>query len=175
MDTRNIYSSNKPVSSDGLFLKIQPDSKVRVRILGIPAVFESRFEDKVTKEVKISTKYAWPVYNHDEGKTQVFQGGAQVYNGLLALIEDDDWGDPSNYDVTIGRAGSGTDTKYSVVGSPKSKDVPEDATAPDVVAIQEKSPNNSNVRLLGEEVTKSKDVVLDDIDDKPIDLSEIPF
>lgn len=173
-DVKSVYSNNKPVSSDGLFLKIQPDTKVRVRILGIPAVFESRYEDPKTHDVKISTKYAWPVYNHDEGKVQVFQGGAQVYNGLLALIEDDDWGDPANYDVTIGRAGSGTDTKYSVVGSPKSKDVPEDVEAPDVVAIQSKSPNNSKVRLLGQE-PKQEDVVLEDIDDKPIDLSEIPF
>ena len=173
-DNRSVYSANKPASSDGLFLKLQPDTKVRVRILGLPAVFDSRFEDKKTGEVKVSTKYAWPVYNHDEEKTQVFQGGAQVYNGLLALIEDDDWGDPVGYDVTIGRTGSGTDTKYSVVGSPKSKDVPEDVEAPDVVAIQSKSPNNSKVRLLGEE-PKQQDVVLEDIDDKPIDLSEIPF
>lgn len=174
MDVKNVYSSNKPVSSDGLFLKIQPDTKVRLRILGIPAVYESRYEDQKTGEVKISTKYAWPVYNHDDGKTQVFQGGAQVYNGLLALIEDDDWGDPSTYDVTVGRTGSGTDTKYSVVGSPKSKDVPEDIETPDVVAIQSKSPNNSKVRLLGEEA-KAQDVVLEDIDDKPIDLDDIPF
>jgi len=174
MDVQNVYKNNKPVTSDGLFLKIQPDAKVRMRILGIPAVFESRFEDQKTGKTTVSTKYAWPVYNHDEGKVQVFQGGPQIYNGLLALIEDEDWGDPSKYDVTVGRTGSGTDTKYSVVGSPKSKDVPEDVEAPDVVAIQSKSPNNSKVRLLGQDAPV-EDVVLDDIDDAPVDLSEIPF
>lgn len=174
MDNRSVYTNNKPASSDGLFLKVQPNEKVKIRVLGLPAIFQSRFEDQKTGKVQVSTKYAWPVYNHDDEKVQVFQGGAQVYNGLLALIEDDDWGDPTNYDVTIGRTGSGTDTKYSVVGSPKSKDVPKDIETPDVVAIQSKSPNNSQVRLLGQE-PKQEDVVLDDIDDKPIDLDEIPF
>lgn len=167
-DVKSLYSSNKPTGGNGLFLKIDPDKSAKLRILGLPIAFDSEYEGKVSK------KWAWPVYNHDEEKVQILQGGAQIYTGLLALIEDDDWGDPAEYDITVKRSGSGTDTKYAVNGARTSKEVPADLEIPDVQAVIGASPSASNVRKLGEEAPQ-KDVVLDDISDEPIDLSEIPF
>lgn len=165
MDAKSVYAANKPQSSgDGLFLKLKDGDNVRLRVLGLPAVFDSEYEGKV------STKYSWPVYNHDEEKVQVFQGGATIYNALNALVQDEDWGDPVEYDIKVSRTGKGTDTKYSVSPSPKSKEVPDDIEQIDVVAITASSPFASNVRRLGEK----KDEAPEDVDGA-ISLDEIPF
>jgi len=167
-NVKDLYNDNKPVSTGGLFLKINDGETVRLRILDLPVAFDSEYDGKVSK------KWAWPVYNHDEGETQILQGGSTIYNGINALIQDDEWGDPVEYDIKIGRTGTGTDTKYAVNGARKSEDVPEDVDVPEVVNIIAKSPSATNVRKLGEAPVQ-KDVVLDDIDDEPVDLSEIPF
>lgn len=167
-NVKDLYAENKPVSAGGLFLKINDGENVRLRVLDIPVAFDSEYEGK------ISRKWAWPVYNHDEEEVQIFQGGSTIFNQIEALVQDDDWGDPVEYDIKVSRSGTGTDTKYNVSPSPKSKDVPTDIEMPNVVAVISKSPSASNVRKLGEAPTQ-KDVVLEDIDDKPIDLSEIPF
>lgn len=166
-DVKDLYAQNQP-QSGGLFLKTEPGKTYRLRILDLPAVYTSDFEGKK------STKYAWPVYNHDDEEVQILNKGAQVMTAINALIQDDDWGDPANYDIKLTHTGSGMDTKYSVSPSPKSLDVPEDVEVPDVAGILNKNPNNSDVRKLGEQA-RPKDVVIEDIDDAPIDLEEIPF
>lgn len=170
MDIRDIYSNNKPVSGNGLFLKLESGQTLRLRFLDIPVVFDSEYQGKT------STKYAWLVYNHDESKVQIYQGGATIYNALNDLIQDSDWGDPKEYDVKVSRNGVGKETKYALVASPKSLPLPEEIEDIDILAIMKKSPYNENVHMLGEMFTPlEKEVVLDDIDEAPTDLSQIPF
>jgi len=175
MSVKDIYNDNEP-SGGGLFLKLKDGDNFRVRVLGLPAVYESTFTDKDTQKKTVSTKYAWPVYNFDTERTQVLQGGATIYNSLNALIQNEDWGDPVEYDVKVARTGSGlNDTKYSVTPSPKSLELPKVLEDIDVVAITKKSDYNENVHLLGEMFTPlEKDVVLEDIDEVG-DISRVPF
>jgi hypothetical protein len=176
MSVKDIYNENEP-SGSGLFLKLKDGDNFRVRVLGLPAVYDSTFVNKDTQEKTVSTKYAWPVYNFDTEKVQILQGGATIYNALNALIQNEDWGDPVEYDIKVGRTGSGlNDTKYSVTPSPKSKKLPEEMEDIDVVAITKKSDYNENVHLLGQMFEPlEEDVVLEDIEDKPVDLENIPF
>lgn len=173
----NIYKDyTPPAGNGGLFLKIEDGQTVRLRITGAPVVFENEYEGK------LSTRYAWPVYNHDEEKTQVFQGGATIYNAIAEIAQDDEWGDIEETDIKISRKGTGTDTKYAVTPCPKNQEVPKNEEELDLVAIIGKSEFSHNVQLLEDRIKGAKpaakpqqDVVLEDIDDKPIDLTDIPF
>ncbi len=173
----------KPEGGSGLFLKLVDGDNVRLRIIGEPVVFDNDYKGN------LSTKYAWPVYNHDEEKVQIFQGGAQIFNMIAGLAKDEEWGDPAKYDIKVGRVGSTKDdTKYSISPSPKSKDLPEDLEEIDMVEKISASPNAYRVELLSKVVAAGgkrsekqedkktpEDVVIDDVEDGPINLDEIPF
>jgi len=177
-DLKSVYNDNQPERGDGLFLKTEDGDNIRLRFLGLPAVFDSSYTDPVSKKVTVSTKYSWPVYNFEAEKVQILTKGAAVYKALNTLIQDDDWGDPIKYDIKLSHTGKGTDTKYSLSPSPKSLDLPKDLEELDVVEIAKKSPYNENVHLLGDLFTpadKTEDVVLEDVEEGAIDLSEIPF
>ncbi len=111
--SNSIYQSHKPSSGSGDYLKLKDGDKVKVRFASEPAV--------VTYDgVKI--RYQWVVYNRDQKKAQIYEAGSQVFGQLAALYED--WGEPTSFDVTISRAGSGQfDTSYNVTPSPKSVDL----------------------------------------------------
>lgn len=176
----NIYQTyTPPAGNGGLFLKVNDGDVVRLRVLGDPVVFENEYEGK------LSTRYAWPVYNHDEGKLQVFQGGATIFNEIASIATDEDWGDITETDIKVGRKGQGTDTKYSVQPAPKAQPVPEDLEELDLVAIISKSEFSRNVQTIEDRMNGAKPTNNkpgqdnlpndEDIDDKPIDLDEIPF
>jgi hypothetical protein len=71
--------------------------------------------------VTVSTRYAWVVWNHNEGKAQVFSQGKSVFNQLADLVPD--WGEPTDYDITVKRTGEQLETRYSVNPAPKSIDL----------------------------------------------------
>lgn len=175
----NIYKDyTPPAGNGGLFLKIEDGENVRLRVLSKePVVFESDYLGT------LSTKYAWLVYNHDEEKVQIFQGGATIYNAIAALATDEDWGDPTEYDIKVGRKGVQKETKYSVQPTNKSKEVPADLEDVDVLGIINKSDKNVNVQMLSDRIAgatpaqkQPKDNVptVEDVDN-PIDLDDIPF
>jgi hypothetical protein len=58
-DIKDVYNSNKPSGGGGeLFLRTNDGDNIRIRFLGLPAVFDSTFVDPKTKETKVTTKYA---------------------------------------------------------------------------------------------------------------------
>ena len=60
--------------------------------------------------------WATVVYNHTMGMIQVWEfTQATIYNALDTLLEDDDWGDVTSYDLKVSSAGEGKDVEYSVV------------------------------------------------------------
>lgn len=170
-----------PAGNGGLFLKLADGDKVRLRIIGDPIVYEN-VDSKSGKE---TTRYSWPVYNFDEEKVQILSGGATIYNSIAEIAQDDDFPPLEEQDLKVSRSGSTMqDTKYSVSALPKSLDLPDNLEELDLVAIQSKSEFSRNVQTLQDRVNgvkaagkPAKDNLPndDDIDDKPIDLSEIPF
>ena len=60
--------------------------------------------------------WACAVYNHAVGAEQVFEfTQASIYYALGALLDDDDWGDLTGYDIKLRSAGELKDTEYSVL------------------------------------------------------------
>lgn len=187
---RNIYKEHTPSGGSGSYLKFESDKTVRVRIVSEPAIFDSIFEQGTIRQV--STKYAWLVFNIDEGEVQIMQLPKTGYRNVQAIAADDDYGDPAEneYDLKITRTGQKQQTKYNVVPVAAKYELTEedkDAIADiDLVKRLEASPNNERVALLSDEVdgkrptaedkpATRKDIVTEPMDDQPINLDELPL
>jgi hypothetical protein len=196
----SIYDQHKPANSGGLFLKLQGGDTVKLRIFSEPAIFESVFE-KEGEETNISTRYAWLVWNQDEQAAQILQQSASVFNQIAQLARDEDWGDPTEYDVKISREGTGfSDTKYTVNPSPNREPLSEAAKAAlSEINLLEKvksgkgvqrahmlseweemqaHPKSNKIEAAGSDTKttpKKDDVVIEDVGDEPVNLDDIPF
>lgn len=125
------------------FLKIEPESTVRVRIL-TSAVVGWQYFNNDNKFVKSKTPFvalpsdigyaqdgtlnsiqhfwAFVVWNYDIQTVQVYQVTQKtIREAISGLIKDEDWGNPLEYDIKITRSGSGKEkTTYSINPAPKS-------------------------------------------------------
>lgn len=117
-----------------MYLKLQDGESVKLRITSEPAIFTQEFTNQDTGETSVSTRYAWVIWNRNEKKAQVFQGGKSIFNQLADLVED--WGEPTTFDVTVKRSGTALDTRYSVTPAPKSVDLkPEEQAECDKIDL----------------------------------------
>lgn len=58
-------------------------------------------------------------YNYDSGEFEIFETDkGSIISKLWDYSQDPDYGDSKNYDIKIGKTGSGLTTKYSVVAAP---------------------------------------------------------
>ncbi len=122
----SIYKTYKPAGgSEGLFLKLQDGDSVKLRIASEPAIFEQEFTND--GEITISTKFAWVVWNRNEQRAQIFNGGKSIYNQVADLV--DEWGEPTGFDINVKRAGQMLETRYSVTPLPKSEDLSSEEQA----------------------------------------------
>ena len=190
----NIYKQYKPPESGGgLYHKFEDGKTYIFRIASEPIVYNTEFGEG--PDATVSTKYAWVVWNVEDKVAQIMQLPVTGYRQVAAFAADDDYGDPTQYSLKITRTGTGLETKYNVVPSPKKTTLAElDPEAPAKVAeinlIDAVSSGKgvSNVFWLKDAVKgtqsgpthaeqhKANDIVMgQDIDDKPVDLSEIPF
>lgn len=192
----NVYKEyTPPESASGLYHKFEDGVTYRFRIASEPAVFETSFPAPDGTE-NVSGKYAWVVWNVDKKMVQVLQLPVTGYKQIAALASDDEYGDPTTYDLKITRTGSGFDTKYEVIAGRTTNTIEE--AYPDAVEAIKKvdlidalsaSDKNQNVNWLADAVagrqTKtplSRQQVdaadfapSDDEADEKIDLSTIPF
>lgn len=75
---------------------------------------------------KVKHFWAFPVYNWEEKRIQIMQvSQISIMDGISALVENEDWGDPTTYNIAVTRAGEGLDTTYVVQPSPKTEMPPE--------------------------------------------------
>lgn len=71
------------------------------------------------KHIEEKHFWAFKVYNHNIGIVQLCslkQKG--LMKALSELFQNEDYGDPLGYDITISRTGKGMDTEYWLVPSP---------------------------------------------------------
>ena len=62
------------------------------------------------------------VWNYDAKSFEVFEADkVDIVKGIFALQEDSDYGDALDYDLKIGKTGSGMKTKYTCIGAPPKK------------------------------------------------------
>lgn len=101
------------------YLKIEEGKKVKLRIASKPIHFTESFTDQKTGETKESERFAWVVLVRDTGKVKAFKSGVLIYKIIKDLAENEDWGDPKEYDLTIENTGELGSRYYIVTPSPK--------------------------------------------------------
>jgi hypothetical protein len=82
----------------------------------------------ITGERGWNPKHFWAmvVYNLDEKAIQILEiTQSTILTALQELIQNEEWGDPRNYSITINRKGEKLETEYSVVPS-RAKPTPDD-------------------------------------------------
>lgn len=66
-------------------------------------------------------KYFWmcPVIDMADQQVKILEiTQRSVQEGIMALIENGDWGDPTKYDIIVKRSGKDMDTSYQVIPNP---------------------------------------------------------
>lgn len=80
-------------------------------------------ERELAKSIARRYRVFLNVIDRADGQIKVFGTGITVFEQILSLIADSDWGDmtdPKNgYDIVIRKSGSGFNTEYSVRAKPK--------------------------------------------------------
>lgn len=154
----------------------------------------------------ISEVFSWKVIDRTDGKAKIFSASASVYKKIGKFNDNENWGDPTEYDFEIERTeGKGTNF-WSVMPVPKRTELTDDEMGMledlniEELVVGARSLEDPNVQSLPKAEPKPKgrpkkaadmdddefaesvkakanedDVVIEDIDDKPVDLSEIPF
>lgn len=191
------YKDKMPASGGGDLLKLEDNKPVKIRIVGEPFVVQSEYKGQP------STRFALKFYNQTAKVAQFILIPKTPLNQILDLADNEDWGDPELYDITLTRRGSGLETEYSVQPSPTKGALPKKQTdevaALDLKSVLERFPSISfavplaevddefwrRTRAASKEAEedsedsrlkgqKTDDVVIEDID-KPINLEDIPF
>jgi hypothetical protein len=117
----------EPSTSDNYFKIQEGDNRIRILsqatigwedwVNNKPVRFE--FDKKPTKPSDplkpIKLFWAFIVYNYGLQKIQIMQvTQATVRKSIMALCNDEDWGNPYSYDIKINKTGEGKETKYVV-------------------------------------------------------------
>lgn len=128
------YSTYEAPSSPSLFIKLE-NGENRIRLVSKPEnyqVHNQKIEGKF-RSVKCEgtdcklcaegnkprDRYAWVVLDRSDGQVKVYECGWMVFEQVLNLARDEDYGDPTQYDLKITKTGEGLDTNYTVIAVPK--------------------------------------------------------
>jgi hypothetical protein len=198
----SIYDTHKPKSNGGTYLKLNDGDTVRLRIASEPVIFES-ISDRDGKET-VTTRYAWKVWNQIDATAQILQQSATFFRTIASLAQDEEWGDPTGYDIKITRSGANfNDTTYTVNPSPNREPLSAEALQAleglDTITMIEASPFSQHVFWLSDfekgtstiapkaKAQPSKEVAKEDVtiqdmqremgtlNDDPVNLDDIPF
>jgi hypothetical protein len=118
----NIYKDYEAPSTGGLFLALEDNKPTKLRIASAPYIFQDLYKNKETGEERLSVRYAWVVINVSvpvEPVVQILRLPVTGFKNLQAFAADDEYGDPQGYGITITRKGTGKQTEYAIVPSPK--------------------------------------------------------
>ena len=192
----SVYDTHKPASGEGgLYLKISDGETVKLRIISEPAIYES--ESERDGKVILTTRYAWLVWNQELNIPQILQQSATFFKSLAAIVQDEEWGDPKEYDIKVSRKGTELETKYNIVPSTNrdklSTEAMKEVKEVDLIEKIKAGPYAQRVMWLSEydqlasdptpkaevKAKPEKDIVhpvnTSDGDDSVVDLSDIPF
>ena len=161
----SVYDEHQPKDAGGgLYLRLNDGETARLRIASEPVIYDSEYQGRV------STKYAWVVYNIEKEVAQVFQQSATFFKNLANYAKDPEYGDPTKYDIKVTREGTGTDTVYHITPGRNSYDLSADQVEEvkkiDLVDAINKGQGVTNVFWLSDFI-HSGEVNQDTTDTKP--------
>jgi len=138
----------------GLFLKIADGETVKVRLVSDPIYFDNIFKDTMT------SRFAWVIWNHDAQTAQIWATNGATYNSIKDLVLDEEYGDPSEYDIKITRTGVEQQTRYSVRPGTKRYDLTDKEKAEcdklDPIQLIDKADSTQHVMWLEEHREEKK-------------------
>ena len=145
--------------------------------------------EKCGKSEKATHRFYFNVIDRKEQKesgetvVKVMEVGKTIYEQIRDLALDDEYGDPTQYNIKINRKGEGLKTKYSVRASTKQYDLTkdekelleaetEDGGVYDLKSFVQKQTKGELIEMLGgdteeEEVEDSEDGEEDEDSEKP--------
>ena len=78
---------------------------------------------------KIKHFWAFVVIDRADNRIKICElTQVSIMNAIKACVENEDWGDPKEYDFTVTRTGEGMDTEYHIQPSPHKKLTVEEET-----------------------------------------------
>lgn len=151
----SIYDTHKPpVGEGGLYRKLKDGETMKVRIVSEPAIMDAESDDKETGEKRLTTRYGWLFWDQENKQVIVWSQGVRFFRNIVTLAQDEEWGDPKDYDIKITRQGSDTSTTYNVTPSanrePLDREVLEQIKAIDLIEKLKASPFNQRVMWLSD-------------------------
>lgn len=71
---------------------------------------------------KVLHFWSFVVWSYEESAIKIMNIKQKtIMNAIKDLVDNKNWGDPKEYEITITKSGEGFDTKYSVMPNPKSE------------------------------------------------------
>jgi len=126
---------SEPSSGSGHYTKIEEGKKVKLRVLASPIqgflkwttepkpvrwpLTDKEPQRKDWKDDNAKLFWAMPVWNYGTSQIEVWEVTQKsIRQEIASLAQNEDWGSPVEYDLTVSRTGSGLETKYQVHPSP---------------------------------------------------------
>jgi len=94
-----------------------------VRMKSLPA----ELPIDIRKGSSIKHFWAFTVIDRKDGKLKICEiTQSTIMQAIKALIDNEDWGNPKDYDITIVKSGDGLETQYTVQPSPHKANTQEE-------------------------------------------------
>lgn len=92
---------------------------VRLREFPEDLPLDIRVENADDPATQIKHFWAMAIIDRVDGRIKTLEiTQKSIMHDMKALFDNEDWGDPANYDITVTREGEKLETKYSVQPSP---------------------------------------------------------
>jgi len=104
------YSDYDPSETSGIYMRLEQGDN-RVRIVSEPYKFKREFP---TSDQPVQ-RYGWAVIDRADGELKYLEVGPMIFGQIVALNEDEDYGDPTTYDLKIKKTGEMLETRYTVI------------------------------------------------------------
>lgn len=134
------YEFKETSATSGNYTKIT-ETPLKFRILTSPIIGWEYFTNEnkpkrsahffqSTPDIKPDGKpkefWAFVVWNYEEKKIQIMEITQQtIKKAIVALTQDQDFGDPKGYDLKVSKTGKGKETKYTLLPLGKTSFSPE--------------------------------------------------
>jgi hypothetical protein len=104
--------------------------KKPIRWQSRPSELPSNLAPDRNGNVSVKRFIASLVYDYSSADFKIMEiTQKSLMDQLFKFVKDDDYGDPSGYDIKIGRTGEGLDTQYTLVAAPPKSLTKEITTA----------------------------------------------
>lgn len=79
----------------------------------------------ICQNMDVKAQYRWYIgvlaRKGEKVSSGILEISSQIMTGIKGLVADEDWGDPSGYDIVVTRAAKGTNPLYTVTPKPHKK------------------------------------------------------